>query len=653
MGVLRFFVAAVAVALASAGASRARRGARRARRSAPSTTSPSTPRIPRGSTRWSGTAASGAATTAARPGRCRRPTWSGGRWSGSRSIARTPSTLWAGEKNPGEPALWRSTRPRRHLEAGARQGGRASASTCTRSAIASPSRPPARPTSGCPRPTCTTAAATAARPGATSGCPTRTPTRSRSIRRTPTSSIGRPRRREVPLLAQRRRRQELEGDGRRPRGGDHGRWSSTAPGASTRSTAASGIWKSADRGETWSELPSPADGADDIWRLQVDPSNPKALWAATEDGLKKSVDGGATWSESDEGVGRYLVRARRVRSARLRARCAPPSRAPASSVRTTAARHWTASNGGLTGAWIDGLEGSPRNGTLFARASVGLYRRDAAGAWSEVQAPFADGKKADPGLFFDRRDARAASGPSTARSSGARPTTGGAGSEMKLKELKMRDIDEGQDRAGAVRELHAGPRRSAKVLYAGAWSSNEPGLAVSKSVDGGVNWKPAGQGLPGEAVDRLLARGARGGLRPRSTRRCYRTDDGAGLLAAARGLPGRAAAQAGDRSVVPRAPLRRDEGRALPLDRQRRELDAARGRNREGGRRGRGRRARRPGLRRPLPRRLREPRRRRDLDVGQRGIAQSRRPRAGDLRLSPLRLAAGTAGNGVFSIELP
>lgn len=68
-----------------------------------------------------------------------------------------------------------------------------------------------------------------------------------------------------------------------------------------------GIWKSEDRGESWSQLASTA--ADEkfgyINRLFVNPINANIVIAATEKGIFKSVDGGTAWTqvyESANGV---------------------------------------------------------------------------------------------------------------------------------------------------------------------------------------------------------------------------------------------------------------------------------------------------------------------------------------------------------------
>jgi photosystem II stability/assembly factor-like uncharacterized protein len=68
-----------------------------------------------------------------------------------------------------------------------------------------------------------------------------------------------------------------------------------------------GIWKSTDRGLTWSQLSSTATNTNFSYvnRLIVDPNNANIVLAATEKGILKSNDGGITWThvhKSNRGV---------------------------------------------------------------------------------------------------------------------------------------------------------------------------------------------------------------------------------------------------------------------------------------------------------------------------------------------------------------
>ena len=59
-----------------------------------------------------------------------------------------------------------------------------------------------------------------------------------------------------------------------------------------------GIWKSTDRGESWTQLASTASNTDFSYvnRVIVDPSNADLVLAATNSGIFRSTDGGSSWS---------------------------------------------------------------------------------------------------------------------------------------------------------------------------------------------------------------------------------------------------------------------------------------------------------------------------------------------------------------------
>ncbi|OFX89006.1 MAG: hypothetical protein A2W99_02635 [Bacteroidetes bacterium GWF2_33_16] len=61
----------------------------------------------------------------------------------------------------------------------------------------------------------------------------------------------------------------------------------------------SGIFKSIDKGDTWTQLASTASDANFNYvnRLTVDPNNEEIVIAATESGIMKSIDGGNSWTK--------------------------------------------------------------------------------------------------------------------------------------------------------------------------------------------------------------------------------------------------------------------------------------------------------------------------------------------------------------------
>lgn len=64
------------------------------------------------------------------------------------------------------------------------------------------------------------------------------------------------------------------------------------------SVAGDGVFKSADRGNTWSHLSATASTTDFrfVNRLAVDPAHPDVVLAATSEGIFRTVDGGVTWN---------------------------------------------------------------------------------------------------------------------------------------------------------------------------------------------------------------------------------------------------------------------------------------------------------------------------------------------------------------------
>jgi len=82
--------------------------------------------------------------------------------------------------------------------------------------------------------------------------------------------------------------------------------------------AQAGLFRSADRGETWSEVPglndhptrsawSPGAGGLCCHTLLVDPSNPRRLWAGISAvGCFRTDDGGETWSVHNQGIPRAI-----------------------------------------------------------------------------------------------------------------------------------------------------------------------------------------------------------------------------------------------------------------------------------------------------------------------------------------------------------
>src|SRR5213593_1239464 len=59
-----------------------------------------------------------------------------------------------------------------------------------------------------------------------------------------------------------------------------------------------GVYKSTDRGETWTQLSSLGSNTDCVGELALDPAEPRHLYATSRGSAWRSDDGGATWTRS-------------------------------------------------------------------------------------------------------------------------------------------------------------------------------------------------------------------------------------------------------------------------------------------------------------------------------------------------------------------
>jgi photosystem II stability/assembly factor-like uncharacterized protein len=64
---------------------------------------------------------------------------------------------------------------------------------------------------------------------------------------------------------------------------------------------ARGLFKSTDRGTTWSPIDGGLPSGSAVSGIVVDPSNSAIVYAAASTGLFRSSDGGANWSAPDRG----------------------------------------------------------------------------------------------------------------------------------------------------------------------------------------------------------------------------------------------------------------------------------------------------------------------------------------------------------------
>lgn len=302
------------------------------------------------------------------------------------------------------------------------------------------------------------------------------------------------------------------------------------------SSGFSDLFRSADRGETFTRLATPAGGTADLYRLLFDPRDARTLWAATEKGLFVSRDAGATWARSEAGTGRWLVESVAF-DPRDPRRMLAASAGGGVYASEDGGATWSPSARGLALGWIDELWSAPGASAVYAQTGVGLFRLDGPGQWSEVAAPFVSEDKAVKldGMTFDPRAPGvvwAFDGPHAWRAADGRRFE-----EVKQKEASLRQMMKG-DLASAQFRSVALDAGDSKVVYAGSWSNDGPNQAVYKSGDGGKSFKPAGAGLP-EGEITTLASPAPGVVYAVAEKKSlYRTGDGgASWSAAGAGLP--------------------------------------------------------------------------------------------------------------------
>jgi len=294
------------------------------------------------------------------------------------------------------------------------------------------------------------------------------------------------------------------------------------------------IFKSTDAGESWGGLALPVGGTSDLFDLAIDPVTGRTLWAATEDGLYRSTDGGASWQNADRGMGRYLAKTVAFDPSDPRHLIAGTGTGIYQS--QDGGDSWSPSSNGFSGGWVKKVWSAPGANVLFAQLSVGLYRYDGPGAWSELTAPFESGKSADiDGILFDAGSAQSLYAFDTSKY--WRSSDGGRRwQEVEQKGPSMRDMMKGNTESAQFASL-AQDRGNAKTLYAGSWSNDGAGGAVYKTTDGGKKWAPSGQGVPNGKVG-LLRAGAPGTVYAVVDEKAvYRTTNGGGSWSAASGLP--------------------------------------------------------------------------------------------------------------------
>ncbi len=262
------------------------------------------------------------------------------------------------------------------------------------------------------------------------------------------------------------------------------------------------LFRSTDGGATWNELELGLRGTDELFDLQIDPQDPKSLLAATKSGLKASVDRGDTWRDVGEGTGGYLVHGLAFHPTKKGTVYAGAA-GDGFYGSTDGGENFAPLGKGMAAGWTERIY-APASGTgpVFAQLSVGLFRMDGPGTWTEVQAPFKEGEPAKiDGIVFDRESPKrlyAHDASSWWRSEDA----GRSWTKPEMKGPSMKDMMKGNLSGPQFNSLAQDPADS-KTLYAGSWSNSDPGTAVFKTTDGGKKWQPAGTGITSKSVELL------------------------------------------------------------------------------------------------------------------------------------------------------
>jgi photosystem II stability/assembly factor-like uncharacterized protein len=286
------------------------------------------------------------------------------------------------------------------------------------------------------------------------------------------------------------------------------------------------LFKTEDGDDTWTELDLGLTGTEDLFSLDLDPHDPLTLLAGTENGLRRSTDGGESWSTVGGGLGNWYCKGVAFH----------PKKKDTVYAGTTCKGFFISSDGGETFApssaglgagWVEKLYApAAGSGPIFAQLSVGLYRQDGPGEWTEIQAPFKPGEAAKiDGVLFDRQSAKtvyAHDGGRWWRSDDA----GRAWRAVEVPQPGMREMMKGKLSGPSFNSLAQDPG-DAKIFYAGgSWSKDTGGAAVNKSMSGGKKWEAAGAGIKGDvkflrsiAPGIVYAATAKDGI--------YRTADGA------------------------------------------------------------------------------------------------------------------------------
>jgi len=285
------------------------------------------------------------------------------------------------------------------------------------------------------------------------------------------------------------------------------------------------LYKTDNGGESWKKLDLGLQGVDKLFSLDLDPHDPLTLFAGTEDGLRKSTDGGMTWSTVGGGLENWYCKGVAFHPKQKETMYAGTT-GKGFFKSTDGGDTFEPSSAGLGGGWTEKIFAPAGNsGPVFAQLSVGLYRQDGPGAWTEIQAPFDPGKEAEiDGIEFDRQSPKRLYAHKNAKWWRSEDS-GKSWQPVEVPEPSMRDMIKGKIAGPEFKSLVQDPA-DPKVFYAGgSWSKDMGGAPVHKSVNGGKKWEDAGAGITGNVS--LMRSAAPGVLFAVAGKNLYRTTDAA------------------------------------------------------------------------------------------------------------------------------
>lgn len=286
-----------------------------------------------------------------------------------------------------------------------------------------------------------------------------------------------------------------------------------------------GIYKSEDRGETWTPLGGHVAGAE-VVQFSPDPKSPDTLYTIVKKkGLLKSIDGGISWSRIDRGFV-YVPNAVVIHPVNPNLLFVGSYTGVKKS--TDGGKKWHSANRGLAAAWVDRLAVSGQ-GTLYARIGKRFFRRDPTGAWhapprflQKVKAEIVVVDPEHPDIAY------------LAGNGEFRKTTDNGVSwvdpykkeRSSAKSLFGRSKDDEKKSLRFPPAFHslAQDPDNPDILFSGVHFVRD-GIALVRSENGGVHWRASAKGLPDDKIVLLKAANAKSVYAVTGKSGVYRSSD--------------------------------------------------------------------------------------------------------------------------------